>query len=108
MMPKAKRKARTSQNGHDLLSGPEVAAAIAREAAKEKAQPELKPLKIIGQLWGARYNEEGEMIAEEVMGDVRIYAPNFARVEQLVEDAVEHAREVIHAPSFGVRKAPDA
>jgi len=58
--------------------------------AKPKA-PELRPHKIVGQLIGARFNEHGEIVGEEVMGEVAIFRPNFGRVEQLVTDAVKEA-----------------
>lgn len=68
-------------------------------SAKRKRTPkpkapaaELKPLKIVGNLIGARYNEHGEVVSEEVMGEVAIYAPNFGKVNQLVDKALDEAR----------------
>jgi hypothetical protein len=84
-----------SRNGHDPLSGPEEAAAAARAEAESAAPSELKPFKIIGQLIGARYNAEGEIIGEEVMGEVAIYRSNFSKVEELVDQAVEQARSAV-------------
>lgn len=55
--------------------------------------PELKPFKIIGQLIGARYDEHGEIVGEEVMGEVAIYRSNFGKVQQLVDRAVKEARK---------------
>lgn len=81
-----------SENGHDPLGGPEEAVATARAEAEAAASPELKPFKIVGQLIGARYNADGEIVGEEVMGEVAIYRSNFDKVEQLVHDAVEAAR----------------
>jgi hypothetical protein len=52
---------------------------------------ELRPHKIIGQLVGARFNEHGEIVGEEVMGEVAIFKPNFGKVEQLVEAAIKEA-----------------
>lgn len=67
-------------------------------AAKRKPKPtkpaeaELQPHKIIGQLIGARYNEHGDMVGEEVMGEVAIYRANFTKLEQIVDQALERAR----------------
>ena len=59
---------------------------------KPKAPPELKPFKIVGQLIGARYDEHGDVVGEEIMGEVAIYRSNFKRVDELVNEAVEQAR----------------
>jgi len=83
----------------DPLGGPEEAAAAARAEAEAAAQPELKPFKIVGQLIGARYNAEGEIVGEEVMGPVAIYRSNFSKLEQIVDQAVEEARA--HAKAEG-------
>ena len=66
--------------------------------AKTPAEAELKAHKIVGQLIGARYNEHGEIVGEEVMGQVAIYRPNFSKVEQIVDQAVEEARSQRTAP----------
>lgn len=68
-----------------------------RKAAKPKAKAEdvgaeLEPFKIVGQLVGARRNPAGEVVAEEVMGQVQIYRPNFGLVEQLIDEAMREAR----------------
>jgi hypothetical protein len=76
----------------DPLAGPEEAAAAARAEAEAAVVPELKPFKIVGQLIGARYNAEGEIVGEEVMGEVAIYRSNFGKVDQIVDQAVEQAR----------------
>lgn len=60
---------------------------------KKPAEAELQPFKLVGQLIGARYNEHGEIVGEEIMGDVAIYASNFSKVDQIVKQAVEQARE---------------
>jgi hypothetical protein len=60
---------------------------------KKPAEAELKPFKIVGQLVGARYNEHGDVVGEDVMGDVAIYAVNFSRVKQIVDQAVKDARK---------------
>jgi hypothetical protein len=56
------------------------------------AEASLRPHKIVGQLIGARYNEHGEIVGEEVMADVAIFKPNFGKVEQAVEAAFQQAR----------------
>jgi hypothetical protein len=76
----------------DPLAGPEEAAAAARAEAEAAVSPELKPFKIVGQLIGARYNAEGEIVGEEVMGEVAIYRSNFSKVEEIIDQAVEQAR----------------
>lgn len=53
---------------------------------------ELKPFKIIGQLIGARYDREGEIVGEEVMGELVIYRPQFAETDDLINDAIISAR----------------
>jgi hypothetical protein len=60
---------------------------------KKPAEAELQPHKIVGQLIGARYNEHGDMVSEELMGDVVIYRANFSKVEQAVEQLQEQAQE---------------
>lgn len=75
----------------DPLDGPEEAAKHARREA-EATVTELQPFKIVGQLIGARYNSEGDIIGEEVMGQVAIYRPNFGEVEKMVEEAVAQAQ----------------
>jgi hypothetical protein len=64
------------------------------DTADSEATPAdaLRPHKIVGQLIGSRHNEEGEIVGEEVMGEVAIYRPNFGKVEQLVNEAVAQAR----------------
>lgn len=52
----------------------------------------LIPHKIVGKLIGARYNEDGAMTSEEVMGEVVIYRVNFDKVGQLVDEAVASAQ----------------
>jgi hypothetical protein len=49
---------------------------------------ELRPFKIVGKLIGSRHDEDGEIIGEEVMGEVVVYRPQFAELEALVERAV--------------------
>lgn len=53
---------------------------------------ELEPFKIVGELVGVVRNEDGEIIGEEVMGRVAIYAANFGEVDTIVAEAVEQAR----------------
>lgn len=84
----ASRKSKT-----DPLAGPEEAAAIARAPAEPSAPAELQPFKIVGQLIGARYDEHGEIVGEEVMGEVAIYRANFSKLEELVDRAVDKARQ---------------
>jgi len=78
----------------DPLGGPEEAVAAARGEAEAGAAPdELKPFKIIGQLIGTRHNANGEIVSEEVMGSVAIYSSNFSKVDEIIDQAVEEARE---------------
>jgi hypothetical protein len=60
---------------------------------KKPAEEELRPHKIIGQLIGARFNEHGEIVAEEVMGEVAIFKANFSKLPAIVDAAVAAARE---------------
>jgi hypothetical protein len=74
---------------------------------KSKSQPtpvdlsELKPFKIVGQLIGARYDEQGEIVGEEVMGQVGVYASQFGQVQELVDGAVEEMRAAEKAADAG-------
>jgi len=67
-----------------------------KSAAKRKpakpAEAELRPHKIVGQLIGARFNEHGDIVGEQVMGEVAIFRPNFGKVPQLVEKAIEESK----------------
>lgn len=68
-----------------------------RRKPKKPAEAELKPLKIIGcQLIGGYYNEHGELVGEERMTDepFAIYAPDFKRLPQIVDKAVDQRREL--------------
>lgn len=58
-----------------------------------KKRNELKPHKIVGQLFGALYNEHGEQIGEEVMGNVEIFRANFGKVPQLVDQALKEKKK---------------
>lgn len=67
---------------------------MARKAKpKAFAEDELRPHKIVGRLIGTRHNEHGEIIAEEVMGEVAIFSAHFDNVRQMVEDGVNEVRE---------------
>lgn len=59
---------------------------------KKPAEAELKPHKIVGQLIGARFNEHGEIVGEESMGDVAIFKPNFGKVQQMVDRAIKETK----------------
>lgn len=54
---------------------------------------DLTPHKIVGQLIGTRHNEDGDIIAEEIMGEVAIYRANFGKVEELVDLAISTAKD---------------
>jgi hypothetical protein len=56
--------------------------------------PELRPFKIVGQLIGALYDEQGEIVGEQVMGEVAIYRKSFAKVPELVDDAWRQSKEM--------------
>ncbi len=62
----------------------------------ESVTPErdLEPFKIVGHLIGVHRNAEGEIMGEEIMGEVAIYRPNFGRVKELVEEALDKAAGV--------------
>lgn len=73
---------------------------MARKTAKKPAakpkkpsEAKLEPFKIVGQLVGARKNEHGEIVSEEPMGEVQIYAANFDKVKHNVDLAVKRLRE---------------
>lgn len=87
----ARRKRQATHT--DPLAGPEEAAAAARAEAEAAVSPELKPFKIVGQLIGACHNAEGEIVGEESMGPVVIYRSNFSKVEEIIDLAVEEARQ---------------
>ena len=63
----------------DPLGGPEGA--------------ELQPFKIVGQLIGARYDADGNVVGEEFMGEITIYRPLFGKVDQIVDEATARARK---------------
>ena len=56
--------------------------------------PELRPFKIVGQLIGALYDDEGEIVGEQVMGEVAIYRKSFGKVSALVDDAWKQSKEI--------------
>jgi hypothetical protein len=60
---------------------------------KPKVRQELVPHKIVGELWGKRLDEHGEIVGEEPMGPVSIFSVQFKKVDQLVNAAVDQARE---------------
>ncbi len=67
-------------------------------ARKRKAPPpELRPFKIVGQLVGALYDEDGEIVGEQVMGEVAIYRQSFGKVSKLVDDAWKQSKEMEQA-----------
>lgn len=53
---------------------------------------QLEPFKIVGQLIGVLRNEDGEIVSEQVMGEVAIYRANFTKLEEIVDQAVTEAR----------------
>jgi hypothetical protein len=65
----------------------------AAEAGQAAPPPELRPHKIVGQLIGARFDEHGEIVGEEVMGEVVLYKPHFGKLPQMIDDAVKVAKE---------------
>jgi|GEM_PF-6899305 len=74
--------------------------AAAKKARRLKAKPkppELRPFKIVGQLVGALYDEDGEIVGEQVMGEVAIYRKSFAKVPKLVDDAWRQSKEMEQA-----------
>jgi hypothetical protein len=83
------------RNAHDVLTMPPSSQNDrgGRRAAKKPpaASGELQPFKIIGQLVGVLYDADGNIVGEEVMGEVAIYRPNFGRVEQLIDEAIDQA-----------------
>lgn len=44
------------------------------------------PLKITGELHGAWRNEEGQVTGEMVVANVAFYAPDFAKIEEKIEE----------------------
>lgn len=53
---------------------------------------DLTPFKIVGRLIGTRNDDDGNIVGEEVMGEVAIYATNFGNVQAMVDEAVDAAR----------------
>ncbi len=45
---------------------------------------ELKPFKIVGQLIAAAYDDDGNIVGEQVAGDVVFYATQFGEVQERV------------------------
>jgi len=67
---------------------------MARKAQPKKpSEAELVPHKIVGELIGKRLNEHGDIIGEEAMGPVAIFAANFGKLPQLIDKELERARE---------------
>jgi hypothetical protein len=56
--------------------------------------PELRPFKIVGHLVGALYDEDGDIVGEQVMGEVAIYRKSFDKVSELVDDAWKRSQEM--------------
>ena len=48
------------------------------------ATAELRPFKMVGTLIGAHYDKDGNVVGEEPMGSVTIYAPQFGQFEKLL------------------------
>ncbi len=75
-----------------------MAAAKRQSRRKTKPKPpELRPFKIVGQLVGALYDEDGEIVGEQVMGEVAIYRKSFGKVPKLVDDAWKQSKEMEQA-----------
>jgi hypothetical protein len=45
----------------------------------------LLPLKIVGQLYARRVNEDGETVGEPLVGEIIVYAPSFGDVKNIIE-----------------------
>jgi hypothetical protein len=71
----------------------------AKPRPRPAAVAPLEPFKIVGQLVGARKNEAGAVIGEEVMGKVAIYAAQFGELEKLVQESVAAARDADTPPT---------
>lgn len=59
-----------------------------RASKPRPPEPELRPHKIVGQLVGAYFNEHGEIVGEEVIGEVAIFKAKFGRLNQEADRAV--------------------
>lgn len=70
---------------------------------KASNEAELRPHKIVGQLVGACFNAKGEIIGEEVMGEVAIFRAQFAEVPKLIEEGLAAAKEQAEAEEAGLR-----
>jgi len=57
----------------------------ARRAPVKPAAPDLRPLKIVGDLYAKHVDEKGETVGEAVIGQVVIYAPVFDQLRETVE-----------------------
>jgi hypothetical protein len=66
-------------------------AAKSKQNSPEEREAELEPFKITGQLIGVVKDPDGNIVGEQIMADLAIYRPNFDKVEQLIEEAVEKA-----------------
>jgi|GEM_PF-5260908 len=76
-----------------------------RKPPKEKEfASELVPHRIIGQLMGKRVNEKGEQIAEEPIGPLDVFAPNFERIPEMIEADLQKAREAAKAEREGLEQ----
>lgn len=59
---------------------------MSKDAGSAK-QRTLVPLKITGQLHAAWRDESGEIVGEEIVGQVTFYAPDFASVAEKIAEA---------------------
>jgi len=100
-MPKRAPKKPKKESIHDPLGGPEEAAAAARKEAEEKAEAErmqrlmdgpvdseIRAYKVVGQLVGQVLNDDGEVIGEVAMMPVNVFAADFGRFKELVEEGL--------------------
>lgn len=62
-----------------------------RPPAKKKPKYTLRPHKIVGQLVAAVTDEKGEIVGEEVIGEVNIFRVQFPEVKKLADKAVQEA-----------------
>lgn len=60
---------------------------------KTPREEELVPHKIVGHLVGARFNEHGEIVGEEIMSELTVFRPNFKHIERNINRAVKKAKE---------------
>ena len=53
------------------------------------------PRRIVGELWGAWVDENGETVGEEQIGPVTLWRPDFPRVDEIVEQKWPEVLEAI-------------